>query len=159
LIEVRSPTENAAVPAASDASGWSSLTDRLKSSANVTKTVLTDRLRTTPLTGSYSDTLSPSDLRGCVRFRRLMAPSDLEWSQFQAGTKTWQDWKTMAWPLDSYGQSYSSSDGKSGFSGTRAVACQTELQIAPGSMSSASITALPFYGSASITYQLSYYPP
>jgi len=76
FVEVRSPTENTAVPAASDTSGWKSLTDRLKSSTPVTKTVLTDRLRAEPLSVNYSDTISPSDLRGCVGFRRLMAPSD-----------------------------------------------------------------------------------
>ena len=141
FIEVRSPAENTAVPAASDTSGWKSLTDRLKSSTTVTKTLLTDRLRTAPLTGNYSDTLSPSDLRGAVRFRRLMAPSDSDWSQYKAGTKSWQN---LPWPLDSYRST----------SGTRVVACQTELQIAPGSMSSAAVTAIPFYGSASIQYEL-----
>jgi hypothetical protein len=35
------------------------------------------------------------------------------------------------------------------------VACQVELQIAPGSMSSAAATAIPFYGSALINYELS----
>ena len=46
--------------------------------------MLTDRLRTAPITGDYSDSLSPADLRGMVRFRRLMAPSDTEWSQYRA---------------------------------------------------------------------------
>lgn len=141
FIEIRSPTENSAVPATSDTNGWISLTDRLKSSTTLTKTVLTDRLRTAPLSGNYSDTLSPSDLRGTVRFRRLMAPSDSDWSQYKAGNMTWQN---LPWPLDSYRST----------SGTRVVACQTELQIAPGSMSSAGVTAIPFYGSASIQYEL-----
>jgi len=141
LIEVRAPSENTSVPAASDASGWRTLTDRLKSSTTTTKTLLTDRLRVAPITGNYTDSLSPSDLRGEVRFRRLMAPSDSEWSQFKAGTRTWQ---SLPWPLDSYRST----------SGTRAVACQTELQIAPGSMSSAASTAIPFYGSAMIQYEL-----
>jgi hypothetical protein len=141
FIEVRSPTENTAVPATSDTGAWKTLTDRLKSSTTVSKIVLTDRLRTAPLTGTYSETLSPSDLRGCVRFRRLMAPSDSDWSQYRAGNKTWQN---LPWPLDSYRLT----------SGTRLVACQTELQIAPGSMSSAAVTAIPFYGSASIQYEL-----
>jgi hypothetical protein len=142
LIEVRSPTENTAVPASSDAAGWKSLTDRLKSSATLTKTVLTDHLRTAPITGNYSNSLSPSDLRGEVRFRRLMAPSDSEWTQYRTGTKTWQ---SLSWPLDSYRST----------SGTRVVACQTEIQIAPGSMASAAVTAIPFYGSCRIGYELS----
>jgi hypothetical protein len=141
FIEVRSPTETTTVPAASDMSGWSTLTDRLKSSTTLTKTLLTDRLRTAPLTGNYSDTLSPSDLRGAVRFRRLMAPSDSDWSQYRAGNTIWQ---SLPWPLDNYRST----------SGTRVVACQTELQIAPGSMYSAGATAIPFYGSASIQYEL-----
>jgi hypothetical protein len=70
-----------------------------------------------------------------------MAPSDSDWSQYKAGNKTWQN---LPWPLDSYRST----------SGTRVVACQTELQIAPGSMSSAAVTAIPFYGSASIQYEL-----
>jgi len=141
LIEVRSPSENTTVPTTSDTSGWKTLTDRLKSSTTLTKSVLTDRLRTAPITGDYSSTLSPSDLRGEIRFRRLMAPSDSEWTQYRANLKTWQ---SLSWPLDSYRST----------SGTRAVACQTEIQIAPGSMASAAVTAIPFYGSAHITYEL-----
>ena len=143
FIEVRSPTESALVPAASNTNGWRSLTDRLKSSTSntVTKTLLTDRMRTAPLTGNYNDSLSPSDLRGVVRFRRLMAPDDTELSQYRSGARTWQ---SLAWPMDSYRTR----------SGTRVVALQTELQIAPGSMTSAAITAIPFYGSATINYEL-----
>ena len=141
LIEIRSPTEATAVPVASDMSAWRTLTDRLKSSSTTTKIQLTDRMRTAPLTGNYTDSLTPADLRGAVRFRRLMAPSDTEWGQYRAGTRTWQN---IAWPLDSYRST----------SGTRAVACQTELQIAPGGMASAAVTAIPFYGSASISYEL-----
>ncbi|HMC11003.1 MAG TPA: prepilin-type N-terminal cleavage/methylation domain-containing protein [Pirellulaceae bacterium] len=141
LIEIRSPTEATAVPVASDMSAWRTLTDRLKTSSTTTKIQLTDRMRTAPLTGNYTDSLTPADLRGAVRFRRLMAPSDTEWGQYRAGTRTWQN---IAWPLDSYRST----------SGTRAVACQTELQIAPGGMASAAVTAIPFYGSASISYEL-----
>jgi prepilin-type N-terminal cleavage/methylation domain-containing protein len=141
LLEVRSPTEATTVPAASDMTGWRTLTDRLKSSQTTNKVMLTDRLRTAPVTGDYSDSLLPADLHGAVRFRRWMAPSDQEWSQYRAGTKTWQ---SLAWPLDSFRST----------SGTRAVACQTELQMAPGSMATAAATAIPFYGSAAINYEL-----
>lgn len=141
LLEIRSPSETSSVPAVTNVSAWRTLTDRLKTSTTTTKITLTDRLRTSPLTGNYSDTLSPSDLRGNIRFRRLMAPSDTEWSQYRAGTRTWQN---IAWPLDSYRST----------SGTRAVACQTEIQLVPGTMASAGVTAIPFYGSAYITYEL-----
>jgi prepilin-type N-terminal cleavage/methylation domain-containing protein len=141
LVEIRSPTENGLVPAATDMGSWRTLTDQLKTSTSTTKVVLTTRLRTAPLDGDYSDSLSPSDLRGTVRFRRLMAPTDQDWAAYRAGTKSWPD---LNWPLDSFRST----------SGTRAVARQTELQIAPGSMVSAAATALPFYGSALITYEL-----
>ena len=142
LLEIRSPNDNTPVPAATNPSAWRTLTDQLKSSSSTTKVLLTDRMRTSPLTGDYSDSLSPSDLRGAVRFRRLMAPSDQQWAQFRGGTRTWQN---IDWPQDSYRAT----------SGTRVVACQTELQIVPGAMGSAAVTAIPFYGSATITYELS----
>jgi hypothetical protein len=141
LLEIRSPTETTTVPSANDMASWRTLTDHLKTSSTTNKIMLTDRLRTAPLTGTYDDSLTPADLRGVVRFRRLMAPTDAQWSEYRSGTRAWQD---LNWPLDSYRST----------SGTRAVACQTELQIAPGSMASASATAIPFYGSTSITYEL-----
>jgi hypothetical protein len=141
LLEIRSPTDVSIVPAATDVGSWRTLTDQLKSSTSTVKVVLTTRLRTAPLTGSYSESLTPADLRGVVRFRRLIAPTDQDWARYRAGTKNWQD---LNWPLDSYRLT----------SGTRAVVCQTEIQIAPGSMASAPTTAIPFYGSASITYEL-----
>jgi hypothetical protein len=70
-----------------------------------------------------------------------MVPSDQQWAQYRGGTRTWQN---IDWPQDSYRST----------SGTRVVACQTELQIAPGNMASAAATAIPFYGSATITYEL-----
>jgi hypothetical protein len=141
LLEIRASGDNSQAPPVTDASAWRTLTDQLKTSQTSSKIVLTDRLRTAPITGDYSDSLTPSDLRGVVRFRRLMAPSEQEWAQYRAGTRTWQN---IAWPLDSYRST----------SGTRAVACQVELQIAPGSMATAAATAIPFYGSALINYEL-----
>jgi len=141
LLEIRLPTESTTVPSATDMASWRTLVDHMKASASAVKVVLTTRLRTAPLTGSYDDSLTPADLRGVVRFRRLMAPTDQDWSKYRAGNKNWQD---LNWPLDSYRST----------SGTRAVACQTEIQIAPGTMASAAATAIPFYGSASITYEL-----
>jgi prepilin-type N-terminal cleavage/methylation domain-containing protein len=141
LLEIRSLDDTGVVPPPNDMSAWRTLTDQLKTSGSTTKVVLTTRLRTTPLSGSYSDSLSPSDLRGAIRFRRLMAPSHLAWSQYRSGTKTWHD---LDWPLGSYRMS----------SGTRIVACQTELQIAPDEMATAAVTAIPFFGSASISYEL-----
>ena len=141
LLEIRMPSVNSSVPALSDSSGWRTLIDQFRTGSSTTKALLTDRLRTAPITGDYSDSLSPSDLRGLVRFRRLMTPSAEQWTEYRNGTRTWQN---VDWPLNSYRLT----------SGTRAVACQTELQIVPGSMRSAAITAIPFYGSTLINYEL-----
>jgi hypothetical protein len=141
LLELRLPTNNSPAPPVTDLAAWRTLAETIKTSQASTKVLLTDRLRTAPISGEYRDSLSPADLRGTVRFRRIMAPSDQEWSQYRAGNKTWQE---LAWPLDSYRTT----------SGTRAVACQVELQIAPGSMATAAATAIPFYGSALITFEL-----
>lgn len=142
LLEIRAPSEAGTCPATTDMSAWRTLTDRLKTSQSVTKVVLTDRLRTAPLAGSWTSALTPSDLRGCIRFRCLVAPTQQEFSQYRAATKSWQ---SINWPLDSFRSN----------SGTRAVACQTEIQLATGSMASASQTALPFFSSVLITYELS----
>lgn len=141
LLEIRAPTQNTTAPAASDTAGWQALTSSLRSDQSTTQIALTTRLRVAPITGDYNETLTPADLRGTIRFRCLMAPSDQEWSRYRAGTQTWQ---SLAWPLDSYRST----------SGTRAVACQTEIQIAPGTMTAAAATAIPFYGSAFFTYEL-----
>jgi prepilin-type N-terminal cleavage/methylation domain-containing protein len=145
LLEIRAPTNNNPVPPTTHTSAWRTLTDQLKISSSTTKVQLTDRMRTAPITGDYSESLSPSDLRGVVRFRRLMAPSEQQWAQFRGNTRTWQN---IDWPQDSYRST----------SGTRVVAIQTELQIVPGAMGSAAVTAIPFYGSATITYELSRVP-
>lgn len=141
LLELRDAGDSSTAPATTDTSAWINLVNRLRTSQSVTKVILTDRLRTAPITGEYRDSLTPSDLRGNVRFRRLMEPSDQEWTQYRSGSRAWNN---LSWPLDSYRST----------SGTRAVACQIELQIAPGSMSSAAVTAIPFYGSALINYEL-----
>jgi hypothetical protein len=141
LLEIRAPNVGTVAPAADDAAAWRTLTDNLKNSTTTNKVVLTDRLRTAPLVGDYSESLTPADLRGCVRFRRIMAPTQQQWEQYRAGSKTWQE---LDWPLDSYRLT----------SGTRTVVCQVELQIAPGSMAAAAATAIPFFGSGSISYEL-----
>lgn len=141
LLEIRDPGNASTSPPTTDVSAWRSLANGLRTSQATNRVILTDRLRTAPITGEYNDSLTPNDLRGCVRFRQLLAPSEQEWTEYRAGTRTWQN---LSWPLDSYRST----------SGTRAVACQIELQIAPGSMTTAAATAIPFYGSALINYEL-----
>jgi hypothetical protein len=71
-----------------------------------------------------------------------MAPTESEWADYRAGNLGWHE---LAWPLDAY----------SSVTGTRRVACQVELQIVPDDTDSSAATAVPFFGSAGITYDLS----
>ncbi len=141
LVEFRSPSDGSTAPAPADIAAWRTLTDGIKASQASEKIVVTDRLRTAPLSGPWSPALTASELRGALRFRRLMAPTEQQWAEYKAGTRSWS---AVAWPLDSFRPT----------SGTRAVACQTELQIVSGDMASAAATAVPFFGSALRTYEL-----
>ena len=141
LLEIRSPTDAAIAPSTADTAAWRTLVEQMKTSQSTEKIVLTDRLRTTPVTGTWNDSLTAGQLRGVIRFRRRMAPTTQEWSEYRAGDRNWNE---IAWPLDSYRSS----------SGTRMVACQTELQLVTGARMSAANTALPFFGSAAFSYEL-----
>ena len=141
LLEIRSPTDTTVVPAVSNTSAWRTLVDQLKTSQTADKIALTNRLRTAPLSGNWNANLSAAQLRGVVRFRCLITPSVSEWTQYRAGTRTWQN---ITWPLNSVRST----------SGTRTVVAQTELQLVGGNMAGATSTAVPFFGSALLSYEL-----
>jgi hypothetical protein len=134
IMEFRAPDNTDICPAPADEVGWATLASAIKESAASVKLPLTDRLRT----GAASGT---GNLRGCLRFEVVMSPSESEWSQFKAGTLAWKD---MQWPLDYYSTQ----------TGMRRVLCQTELQILPGDATGGQ-PAAPFFGSATLTYELS----
>ena len=141
LLQIRQADNTAVVPATSDVTAWRSLATSLKTDPAAERVTLTDRLRT----GALIEQTGPPDaanLRGCVRFVRLMAPSESEWADYKGGDL---DWDEIAWPLDSY----------SSVAGTRRVVCQIELQIVPSESDTSATTAVPFFGSAGITYDLS----
>jgi prepilin-type N-terminal cleavage/methylation domain-containing protein len=141
LVEFRASGDTSQAPAISNVAAWRTLVDGLKTSQTTERVVITDQLRTAPLSGPWTQTLTASQLRGVVRFRRIVAPSVQEWSQYKAGTR---DWDELAWPLGSFRTA----------SGTRTVVCQTELQVVSGDMAAAESTAVPFFGSALRTYEL-----
>jgi len=132
LVEIRSPNNANVCPAVADEAAWATLIAGIKASESSVKMQLTDRLRTAAINGG---------LRGCVRFDVLMSPSASQWSQYRSGMRAWKD---IAWPLDYYSTQ----------TGMRRVACQTELQILPGESSDGE-TAAPFFGSSTLTYELS----
>jgi Tfp pilus assembly protein PilW len=135
LIELRDAGNTSVCPPLTNVAGWATLVDSLKSSASATKVELTDRVRTASTSGGSGD------LRACVRFRASLTPSASDWTAYKAGTLAWKD---VSWPLDYYSTQ----------TGMRRVVCQTELQVLPSDASAAQV-AVPFFGSATLTYELS----
>lgn len=135
LMEIRAPANNAIVPAATDTSGWLNLVQTLRTSISAERTELTDRLRTASVEAGMS-----TNVRGCVRFHLLMGPTIEEWEDYRADTLEWSE---LSWPLDLY----------SSRKGMRRVVCQYELQLLPGDSESGQ-PALPFFGSAVLSYEL-----
>ncbi len=134
LLEIRDTTNTATAPAASATSSWNTLVSGLLSSNTATRTVLTTRLRTARPTAA-------SNSRGAVRFLLLAGPTDAQWASYRAGTTAWDD---LDWPLDRYGST----------TGSRMIALQIELQMdASDGVSSGNV--VPFFGSATYSYQLS----
>jgi hypothetical protein len=136
LVEIRAPSDTSECPIATDEAAWAALVDGMKASASSESTELTDRLRTATPSGAGA-----GEPRGCVRFERKMSPSAAQWAEFRGGTRTW---KAIDWPLDYYSTQ----------TGMRRVVCQTELQIMPGNEAT-ELSAAPFFGSATLTYELS----
>jgi prepilin-type N-terminal cleavage/methylation domain-containing protein len=141
LLEIRDPTNATLAPPPGNTSAWRTLTETLRNSQATSRIVLTDRLRTAPLVGEWNDSLTAAELRGLVRFQRLMAPTEEALSQYRAGKRSWDD---MDWPLDRYRAT----------SGTRCVVCQIELQVTTSNMATAQATAIPFFGSFYFAYEL-----
>lgn len=141
LLMIRSPGDSGVAPAVSDVSAWRTLAAALRTDAGAERVVLTDRLRTGAIVEQAGEPQA-ADLRGCLRFTRLIAPSEEEWQDYRNGDKDWED---LAWALDAY----------SSLAGTRRVACQVELQIVPNEAETAAVTAVPFFGSAGLSYELS----
>jgi hypothetical protein len=139
LLEITWPGNTSVVPAASNTILWRSLIDSFHSSGQSIKTQLTDRLHF----GTVDTTILIEGLfstkRGTIRFKRIMAPSDSQWSAYRGGQRTWH---SIDWPLDLYGSQ----------TGMRTVSLQVELQVRSGPETQPD--PLPFFGSANVTYAL-----
>lgn len=135
LIEIRDATNTNVAPTAASTSAWNTLVSTLLSSNTATRTVLTTRLHT-------ARPAVATNLRGAVRFLMLAGPSDTQWASYRAGTTTWD---ALDWPLDRYGST----------SGSRMVSLQIELQMDANDGTVTTGNVLPFFGSASYSYQLS----
>ncbi len=137
LLECTQRTNTVSAPALSNTTAWFTLLDDFLTNNSASRVELTDLLRTEAIRSSPT---SAATNRAAVRFHITMTPSEAEWTQYRAGTRTWNN---VTWPLDFRGANV----------GVRRVVCQLELQLLPDPAAPAS-DALPFFGSFPFTYTL-----
>jgi len=141
LLEITAPNDARTIQlneASLNTSSGRTLVNGVKTASTSVKAVLTHQLRTaTPSNGST---------RGVVRFECELHPTAAELSAFRAGTSSWT---SLSWPQNTFGNDF----------GVRQVWLRSELQLtglarlADGSVPDDALT-LPFFGSASLYYQL-----
>jgi type II secretory pathway pseudopilin PulG len=138
LLEVTNPGDARTVPALTDLSSWRTEVAAMKRANTATKTELTPLLRTADLSAGGTP-----NLRAALRFDTRLRPDDTQWSEYQLGTRTWEN---LDWVQSIYGTK----------TGLRQNWCCIELQLQPKSEVDLDITnsqsVLTFFGSAA-TYQ------
>jgi len=139
LLELRPVGDTREAPAISDHAAWLTELNYMETVDSYIQAVLTDLVRTADATSSGGNNFGK---RGCLRFQTTVRPSDAEWAEYKAGSRSWQD---LSWPQDRYGST----------SGSRQSWCRIELQLHPVDVDDHSVGgAIPFFGSAALFYQL-----
>ncbi len=137
LMEFTNNSQATSVPSVDDNSAWQSALSLFIADATTKKVQLTDLLRVARATTSRQ--------RGAVRFRVELHPSANEWSEYLAGNLNWDE---LSWVQGVHGSN----------TGMRQTWCSFELQLMRGSdayrTDPAGQTALPFFGSAGVYFQL-----
>jgi len=140
LVEITAPSNTATVPAVTDTSTWLTQIAAIKTNAGSKIVTLTNLMRSCPIA-----TASGSALRGAVRFETRLRPSQDDWNNFTNSSVSWQN---LPWVQGFYGWQ----------TGQRQVWVRMELQLVPqapnGSAYAANTVPVPFYGSASLYYQM-----
>ncbi|MDP6467522.1 MAG: hypothetical protein QF918_07275 [Pirellulaceae bacterium] len=152
LLEIRLSDVPGAVPALDDNVGWQMLLTEFKFGNTAKRVPLTDLLRTAAPTNGHT---VPE--RGAVRFDVRLRPSAAEWSEFQRGTRDWDD---LSWAQSIHGSG----------TGLRQTWCRIELQLQmeqflpaggskmgtsePGVSGTGADTTTPFFGSATVYHEL-----
>ncbi len=141
LVEITAPGDSRAAPFPDlNTPAWAPFVEGIKTDPGSEKVVLTNLLRVAAAGGGGKS------LRGAVRFERRVLPSLAQWSDYRSGGVAWN---SIAWPQGIYGSQR----------GLRQAWLRIELQIMPkqtvdGESSSGS-QVIPFFGSASLYYELS----
>jgi hypothetical protein len=143
LLEVTAPQDQRALPldAPLEQSPWREMIEAIKTDSGSRRVVLTNLLRTA--SAASNSNARPSDLLGAVRFEREMRPSAAEWSQYRAGTRTWDQ---LSWAQGIGGRQ----------TGLRQAWLRIELQLdpVPTAADEAKRPSLTFLGSAALFYEL-----
>jgi hypothetical protein len=140
LVEITATYNTATSPAVTDTSTWLTQIAAIKTNAQSKIVTVTNLMRSCPISST-----SGAVLRGAVRFETRLRPSQDDWNSFKSGSVTWQN---LPWVQGLYGWQ----------TGQRQVWVRMELQLVPqapnGSASAANTVPAPFYGSASLHYQM-----
>lgn len=154
LLEIRLNNATGAAPALDDAIGWQALMAEFKLGEHAQRVPLSDLLRVaTPTTDGAAGT------RGVVRFDVQLRPSAAQWSEYEAGSRAWED---LSWAQGIRGST----------TAMRQTWCRIELQLQPRRSSQAGIsgsgagtpeagtseadaqTTIPFFGSGTVYHEL-----
>jgi len=160
LLEITRPNDSTVAPTPSDTTSWAATINTFATASDSTVLTLTTMLRTASATGTVTihgdgngkgNTTTVSQMRGCVRFEILLRPSITELNAYRTlatSNQTYSSWETIPWPQNYYTRN----------SGTRQTWCRIELQLMPDpnwtTNDPAGVTAVPFFGSASLYYEI-----
>ena len=140
LVEATLPGYDQPVPPVDNPGAWASAIAGIKKSSSTQLVVLTDRLRTCYVSNSASGAS-----RGAVRFESRLRPSAEQWNAYRAGTLPWAK---LPWVQGMGGSR----------TGLRQAWLRIELQLvsqaARGSGGLEVATAIPFFGSAAVYYEM-----
>jgi len=140
LVEITAPGDTRTVPAVTDTATWLSQIAAIKTNSQSKIVTLTSLLRSCPIASTNG-----SALRGAVRFETRLRPSQDDWNNFKNNSVNWKD---LPWVQGFYGWQM----------GQRQVWVRMEMQLIPqapnGSANAANQVPVPFFGSASVYYQM-----
>ncbi len=141
LLEITVPFDNRTVPPTHNLAQWRSELNSIRGSWHSQSYALTGLVRMCRVPGSSGN----GRWRGAVRFRSDVRPSEAEWAQYKNGEL---DWLELAWIQGIYGSQ----------TGLRQASMQIELQLMPGGAPALADEnahqPIPFFGAASLVYQL-----
>ncbi len=140
LLEITDPGDTRTVPVWNDTADWSTELAAVIASKTANQTVLTDLLRTAVVSGATN----PAP-RGMIRFVTRLEPSAAQWTAYQQAQLAWN---SLSWAQSLYGAT----------TGLRQVWLRIEVQLVPGEASLPTDPtgngAIPFFGSATLYYQM-----